>query len=76
VKIAGKQKVEFKIDYPAGKTKKDKDQKYDIYEGTVKIEAMVTRTMGDSGPLEIHIDVSACDDNNCLAPGKIKLMVK
>ena len=39
------------------------------------IEAAVQRTKGDTSPLEITIDVNACDDKNCLAPGKIKLMV-
>ena len=77
VKIATKkEKVQFKVKYPAGKTKIDKKEKYDVYEGAIKIEASVVRAKGDTSPLEITIDVSACDDKNCLAPGKIKLTEK
>ena len=77
VKIAakGKFKGQPKIKYPAGDPKVDKTEKYDVYKGIVKIEATVQRTKGDTSPLEITIDVNACDDKNCLAPGKIKLMV-
>ena len=75
VKIASKEKVNFKVMYPVGKTKIDKKEKYDVYEGTVKIEATVMRARGDTGPLQINIEVSACDDKVCLQPGVVKLMV-
>jgi DsbC/DsbD-like thiol-disulfide interchange protein len=75
VKIASKEKVNFKVMYPAGKTKIDKKEKYDVYEGSVKIEATVMRPRGDTGPLQINIEVSACDDKVCLQPGVVKLMV-
>jgi len=77
VKISAKAKVEASVKYPAGAThvdKKSKDQ-YDIYEGTVKIEAKVKRSGGDTSPLELIIDVQACDSSVCLEPGKLKLMV-
>jgi hypothetical protein len=31
--------------------------------------------MGDTSPLQISIDVNACDANNCLPKGVIKLTV-
>ena len=49
--------------------------KYDVYEGTVKIEAKVKRSAGDASPLEVLIEVQACDDRVCLEPGKLKLMI-
>jgi DsbC/DsbD-like thiol-disulfide interchange protein len=76
VKVSAKVKVEARVKYPFGKTHADKDDKYDIYEGTVKIEAKVKRSAGDTSPLELVIDVQACDDKVCLEPGKVKLLVK
>ena len=73
VKVAGK--VSFKVKYPEGKTKTDKDEQYDIYIGVIKITADVVREKGNTAPLEITVGVSACDDKNCLAPGSVKLMV-
>jgi DsbC/DsbD-like thiol-disulfide interchange protein len=75
VKIAAKEKIKLTVKYPAGKTITDKKEKYDIYEGVVKIQADVVRTMGDSSPLEITIAVSACDSKVCLQPGTLKLKV-
>jgi len=75
LKVTAKAKVEASVKYPAGKTHADKDDKYDIYEGVVKIEAKVRRTAGDTSPLELVIDVQACDNRVCLEPGKVKLMV-
>jgi hypothetical protein len=75
VKIAAKEKVKVDVKYPAGKTIADKKEKYDIYEGVVKIQAYVVRTMGDTSPLEINIAVSACDSKVCLLPGTVKLRV-
>ena len=76
VKIAAKDKLgDVKVMYPAGKTKIDKKEKYNIYEGTTKIVASVVRVMGDTSPLQITVEVSACDDSVCLAMGKIKLTV-
>lgn len=77
VKIAAKEKLtEVKIKYPAGKTIIDKKEKYDVYEGVVKIEATVKRAAGDSSPLEIGVAVQACDNKVCLQPATIKLTAK
>jgi DsbC/DsbD-like thiol-disulfide interchange protein len=75
VKIAAKEKIKLTVKYPAGKTITDKKEKYDVYDGVVKIQADVVRTMGDSSPLEITIAVSACDNKVCLQPGTLKLRV-
>ncbi len=75
VKIAAKEKVQFNVKYPVGKTKVDDKEKYDVYAGVVKIQADVVRMMGDSSPLEISIVVSACDDKVCLDKGTVKLTV-
>src|SRR5260370_37933964 len=75
VKIAAKEKIKLTVKYPAGKTITDKKEKYDVYDGVVKIQADVVRTMGDSSPLEITIGVSACDNKVCLQPGTLKLSV-
>jgi hypothetical protein len=75
VKVAAKEKVKFDVKYPAGKTVRDKTDKYDVYTGVVKIQADVVRKMGDSSPLEITIAVSACDSKECLQPGTVKLTV-
>ena len=75
VKISAKEKVNVNVKYPAGKTKVDDKEKYDVYTGVVKIQADVVRTMGDSSPLEINITVSACDDKVCLDKGTVKLTV-
>jgi DsbC/DsbD-like thiol-disulfide interchange protein len=63
------------VKYPPGKTKIEGKEKYDIYSGTVKIEANVRRTPGDTNPLEITIAVQACNDRLCLQQGKVKLTV-
>jgi DsbC/DsbD-like thiol-disulfide interchange protein len=75
VKVAAKGKVKFAVKYPVGKTKIDKKEKYDVYEGRIKIQAEVLRTQGDTSPLEILVGVSACDNSVCLAPGTVKLML-
>ncbi len=76
VKITSKAKLKSaRVMYPAGKTHIDKKEKYDIYEGVVKIQAAVQRTPGDTNPLEVVIDVQACDSSVCLQPGKLKFMV-
>ena len=77
VKIAAKEKPSsVKIKYPAGKTIVDKKEKYDIYEGVVKIEATVKRAANDTSPLEISVAVQACDSKVCLQPSTLKLTAK
>ena len=75
VKVTAKEKVKANVKYPVGKTHVDKKEKYDIYEGKVTIEVGIQRTAGDVSPLEIVIDVQACDSKVCLMPSKIKLQV-
>jgi Disulphide bond corrector protein DsbC len=77
VSVTGKTKLEgVKVDYPAGKVKKDKVLgNYKIYEGKVTLKANVTRAKGDTGPLAVVIKVQACDDSRCLEPAKITLTV-
>jgi hypothetical protein len=78
VAISAKEKVVASVKYPEGKVKiekLDKEVKMRIYEDKVTIQAFVTRTMGDTSPLQISIDVNACDANNCLPKGVLKLTV-
>jgi DsbC/DsbD-like thiol-disulfide interchange protein len=75
VKVSAKGNVQASVRYPAGKTHTDKDDRYDIYEGVVKIEAKVKRSGGDTSPLEVVINVQACNSSICLEPGTVKLMV-
>jgi DsbC/DsbD-like thiol-disulfide interchange protein len=75
VKIGAKSKVKFTVRYPEGKTISKDGDKYDVYVGTVKIEADVVRAKGDTAPLEVAVTLSACDDNVCLKESTVKLMV-
>lgn len=76
VNIAAKEKVKFSVKYPEGRIKKDGKEIYDIYVDTVKLQAEVVRAKGDTSPLEIRITVNACDSDNCLPKGEVKLTVK
>jgi hypothetical protein len=74
VKIAAKEKLKsVKVTYPEGKLKTQDDDKYDVYTDVVKIEAEVVRARGDTSPLEISIDVNACNKSVCLERGTLKL---
>jgi len=77
VSITSKTKLGgVKVEYPAGKVKKDKVLgDYKIYQGKVTLKATVTRAKGDTGPLAVVIKVQACDDSRCLEPAKITLTV-
>ena len=63
------------VKYPPGTPYIDKDTKdmYDIYAGTVKIEAKLKRASGDASPIDIVIDVQACSGDVCLMPGKVSV---
>jgi DsbC/DsbD-like thiol-disulfide interchange protein len=79
VSVSAKEKVVASVKYPEGKIRiedlgKEK-VKIRIYDDKVTIQALVTRTMGDTSPLQISIDVNACDDKNCLPKGVLKLTV-
>jgi len=71
----GKEKLEAKINYPAGKTKEVGKIRYNIYEGTVTIDAVVKRPMGDTSPLNVAVDVNSCSGGTCLAPGTVRITV-
>jgi hypothetical protein len=62
VKVTAKEKVKYDVKYPAGKTVgTKKNDKYDIYESIVKVEAHVVRNKDDTGPLTIHIAIQGSD---------------
>jgi hypothetical protein len=68
--------AQVKVDYPAGKTIKDKTfGEYKVYEGTVTIKAQVQRARGDTSPLQVSVKLQACDDKSCLLPSTVKLTV-
>jgi DsbC/DsbD-like thiol-disulfide interchange protein len=73
--VKSKDKVVASVKYPAGKRKKDGRLEYDIYQDRIEIKAEVQRTAGDSGPLQISIDVNTCRKGECLLPGTVKLTV-
>jgi len=74
---AGSPLKSVKIDYPAGKLVKDAQfGDYKIYEDKVVIKAHVQRAPADNSPLQVSLDISACDKNNCLQPSTVKLTVK
>jgi DsbC/DsbD-like thiol-disulfide interchange protein len=76
VTFKAKDKVNASVVYPAGKVKEYGKIKMNIYEKSVVIEAMVTRTMGDTSPLQVSIDVNSCSQKGiCLLPGTVKLTV-
>lgn len=67
---------ELKVEYPAGKLVPDKEVgDYRIYEGQVRIQAMVRRMPGDTGPLELNLKFQACSDRSCLLPATVKHQV-
>jgi DsbC/DsbD-like thiol-disulfide interchange protein len=76
IKIASKVKlVAVDVQYPPGTKHVDGKSYYDIYEGRVTIKANVQRAAGDTSPLEITLEVNACDENVCLKRSEIKLMI-
>jgi DsbC/DsbD-like thiol-disulfide interchange protein len=75
VSVKSKDKLMASVKYPAGKRKKDGRLEYDIYQDRIEIKAEVQRKAGDTGPLQISIDVNTCRKGECLLPGTIKLTV-
>ena len=67
-------KVTADVKYPKGTRK---DAKYDTYQGKVAIVCEVTRSPGDTSPLQVGIDVNSCGLVNmeCLLPARIKLTI-
>jgi len=75
VSVGGKAKVE-KVEYPAGKVKKDAVVgDYRIYEGRVTIKVHLRRAKEDTGPLELSVKLQACNQSTCLLPATVKLTV-
>ena len=76
VKFAANNKplTDATIKYPAGVEKKDATVgNYMIYEGKVEITATVRRAKDDTSPLEVSVQVAACDENKCLLPSTVKV---
>ena len=78
VAVSSKNKLQdIKVEYPAGKLKKDKDfGNYKIYEGKVTIKATVRRAKSDTEPLDVSVTIQACDASRCLAGATVKRTVK
>ena len=73
--LSGKEKLKSQVSYPVGKTKEVGKIRYNIYENSVTIEAIVDRKMGDTGPLTVAVEVNSCSGGTCLAPGIVRVMV-
>lgn len=73
--LKGKEKIKAQVSYPAGKTKELGKIRFNIYEGSVIIEAMVERAQGDSAPLQVAVEVNSCSGSTCLAPGTVRLTI-
>jgi DsbC/DsbD-like thiol-disulfide interchange protein len=57
VKISAKEPVRCDVKYPAGNSKVAGRERWYVYQGRAVIEALVTRSKGDAGPLAINIHV-------------------
>jgi DsbC/DsbD-like thiol-disulfide interchange protein len=75
LRIVTKEKIKLEVAYPAGKVKRDDLGAYKIYEGQVAVTAKLQRAKADTGPLEVHLEVNACDKSQCLPRGTLKLAV-
>ena len=73
--LKGKEKLKAAVDYPVGTPKSVGKIRFNIYEGTVTIDALVDRKMGDTGPLTVAVEVNSCSGGTCLAPGTVRVMV-
>ncbi len=79
VKISSKtgKLEEVKVNYPPGKLKEHRGDKYQIYEGMVSITAQVRRAKADTGPLDVVVQYVACNGVKefCLPQETVKLTV-
>jgi DsbC/DsbD-like thiol-disulfide interchange protein len=76
VTVGGVKDDDIKFTYPAGKVVKDKDGDYNVYEGTVTINAVVPASKADK--LTVKVKVAACSDSKkrCLPASTIPVEVK
>ena len=65
------------VQYPPGKLKEIAALKIKLntYPERVVIPVVVQRKLGDTSPLQITIQVNACDKGTCLPPGKKELTI-
>lgn len=79
-KVTFKNKLEkTQVSYPPGKVVKDEfveEGQYRTYEGKVTIKAKVRRVAGSKEPLQLVIQLQACNESSCLFPAKIPVTVK
>ena len=70
--------VSAKIDYPIGRTIKDKAiGDYKVYQDKIAIHASLQRAQGDASPVQVQVRLQACSDKGiCLLPATVKLTVK
>jgi DsbC/DsbD-like thiol-disulfide interchange protein len=69
----------FTVKYPKGTERTDFGEKFKSYEGKVTIQAEVQRAAGDTGPLQLIVQVNACTNGppgKCLTPGKVTVPVQ
>jgi DsbC/DsbD-like thiol-disulfide interchange protein len=77
VRVSSKAKLEdVKIVYPSGKAYGEGETKCQVYEGKVTIKAQVKRARGDNGPLEVSVQLSACNASRCLPPATVKKEIR
>jgi hypothetical protein len=69
-------KLTANVKYPPGKLHVEGKDQLSIYEGRAVIQVEVLRTVNDSSPLEVNIDLNACNEGSCLPRGTIKLIVR
>ncbi len=65
----GRTPVAAQVTYPAGKLIRDKlVGDYQVYEGTVTIEAKVPQGKDETGALQVEVRFQACSEKTCLPP--------
>jgi DsbC/DsbD-like thiol-disulfide interchange protein len=76
VTVEGKVKPEeVRVTYPPGKLVRDSLGAYRVYEDKVTIKAQVRRAPGDTGPLDVKVEIQACGAKSCLVPSTLTLRV-
>ena len=70
--------MDVKVDYPKGTlvpASPPDIKAHHVYEGTVTIKVVVDRNKAGSKPIDLNVQVHACNANACLLPADIKLTV-